>query len=136
MLVQDHMTRKPITAAEDMSIKDAQILMNTHRVRHLPVVVDGKLVGVVSDRDMKRAAPSLLSGIDQDDYERVMEETPLARIMTRDPLTIEGTTPLVDGLRLLIEKRFGSLLVVEGEALVGIFTEVDALELLLEKLSD
>lgn len=135
MRVGDHMTREPITASEETSIKDAMILLRTHHIRHLPVSDDGKtLLGMVSDRDIRRASPSLLSGIDKQEYERVLEDTPISRIMTREPFTVTEDTPLVEAVRVLIEKKFGSLPVLQGDQLVGIFTEVDALKVLLQKL--
>ena len=81
MRVGDYMTREPITASEDTSMKDAMLLLRTHRIRHLPVANGTMLVGMVSDRDIRRASPSLLSGIDKSNYEQVVEETPISRIM-------------------------------------------------------
>ena len=73
MHVGEYMTRDPITVSEDTSMKEAMLLLRTHHIRHLPVA-DGKvLVGLVSDRDIRKAAPSLLSGIGKNDYEQVLE---------------------------------------------------------------
>jgi acetoin utilization protein AcuB len=134
MHVGEYMTRDPITVNEDTSMKDAMLLLRTHHIRHLPVANGKSLVGLVSDRDIRRASPSLLSGIDKNNYERVLEDTPVGRIMTREPFTVTETTTLVDAVSVLVEKKFGSLPVVEGAELVGIFTEIDALKVLLGKL--
>lgn len=135
MRVGDHMTRDPLTASEDTSIKDAMILLRTHHIRHLPVSDDGKtLLGMVSDRDIRLASPSLLSGIDKQEYERVLEDTPISRIMTREPFTVTEDTGLAEAVRVLVEKKFGSLPVLQGDELVGIFTEIDALKILLTQL--
>jgi acetoin utilization protein AcuB len=101
----------------------------------LPVATGKLLVGLVSDRDIKRASPSILQGIDKSEFERMMEDTPVSRIMTREPFTVKETTPLVEAVSILIEKKFGSLPVVDGKELVGIFTEIDALKVLLDTLN-
>lgn len=134
MHVGEYMTRDLITVQEDTSMKEAMLLLRTHHIRHLPVVNGKVLVGLVSDRDIRRASPSLLSGIGKNDYEQVLEDTPVGRIMTREPFTVTETTPLVDAVSALVEKKFGSLPVVDGNEIVGIFTDIDALEILLSKL--
>lgn len=134
MRVSDYMTREPITVAEDTSMKDAMLLLRTHHIRHLPVANGKILVGMVSDRDLRRASPSLLQGIAATDYEQVMEDTPVSRIMTREPYTVNEETPLTEAVRVLVERKFGSLPVVDGKELVGIFTEIDALKVLLGAL--
>jgi acetoin utilization protein AcuB len=135
MRVGDVMTRDPISAEEDTSIKEAMLLLRTHHIRHLPVTTGRVLVGMVSDRDIRLASPSLLSGIAKADYERVLEDTPIARIMTREPFTVQEDTSLVDAVKVLIEKKFGGLPVVNGRELVGIFTQIDALKILLRSLN-
>lgn len=98
------------------------------RIRHIPVVESGRLVGIVTDRDLKRATPSVLSGVDREEYERVVRGTTLARVMTRDPVVVHPETPLREAVGILVDRRFGSLPVVDADGgLVGIFTESDAL---------
>jgi acetoin utilization protein AcuB len=135
MRVGDYMTRDPITVGADASMKDAMLLLRTHHIRHLPVATGKLLVGLVSDRDIKRASPSILQGIDKSGFEQMMEDTPVSRIMTREPFTVTETTPLVEAVTILVERKFGSLPVVDGKELVGIFTDVDALKILLDTLN-
>ena len=134
MLVGDYMTRDPITVEEDASMKEAMLLLRTHHIRHLPVATGKLLVGMVSDRDIKRASPSILQGIDKADFEQLMEDTPVSRIMTREPFTVNENTPLIEAVQILIERKFGSLPVVDGKEVIGIFTEIDALKVLLDSL--
>jgi acetoin utilization protein AcuB len=134
MRVGDYMTRDPITVEEDASMKEAMLLLRSHHIRHLPVATGKLLVGLVSDRDIKRASPSILQGIEKTEFEQLMENTPVSRIMTREPFTVTATTPLAEAVAILVEKKFGSLPVVDGKELVGIFTEIDALKVLLETL--
>jgi acetoin utilization protein AcuB len=135
MHVGEYMTRDPITVSEDTSMKEAMLLLRTHHIRHLPVANGNVLVGLVSDRDIRRASPSLLSGIGKNDYEQVLEDTTVGRIMTREPFTVTETTTLAEAVAVLVEKKFGSLPVVDGDGLVGIFTEFDALKILLVQLN-
>jgi acetoin utilization protein AcuB len=135
MRVGDYMTKDPITVEEDASMKEAMLLLRMHHIRHLPVAMGRLLVGLVSDRDIKRAAPSILSGIDKSEFEQLMEDTPVSRIMTREPFTVSENTPLIEAVQILIEKKFGSLPVVDGKELIGIFTEIDALKVLLDTLN-
>jgi len=136
MQVGDYMTRDPITVEEDASMKEAMLLLQSHHIRHLPVATGRLLVGLVSDRDIKRASPSILQGIDKNEFEQLLEDTPVSRIMTREPFTVTATTPLVEAVTILVEKKFGSLPVVDGRELVGIFTEIDALKVLLDTLHE
>ncbi len=135
MHVGEYMVRDPITVSEDTSMKDAMLLLRTHHIRHLPVANGKVLVGLISDREIRKASPSLLSGIGKNDYEQVLEDTLVGRIMTREPFTVTETTSLVDAISVLVEKKFGSLPVVIGTELVGIFTEIDALKILLGRLN-
>jgi acetoin utilization protein AcuB len=135
MRVGDYMTPDPITVEEDASMKDAILLLRMHHIRHLPVAVGKLLVGLVTDRDIKRASPSILAGIDKAEFEQFMEDTPVSRIMTREPFTVTADTPLAEAIQILVDRKFGSLPVVDGKEIVGIFTEIDALKLLLEQLN-
>ncbi len=66
--------------------------------------------------------------------ERLLDETPISRIMTRDPIVVTPTTPVAEAIRTMLSKKVGGLPVVEHGALVGIFTETDALRAYLELL--
>jgi acetoin utilization protein AcuB len=117
-------------------MKDAMLLLRTHKIRHLPVANGKLLVGLVSDRDIRRASPSLLSGIGKTEYEQVLDDTTVGRIMTREPFTVGENTSVEEAVRVLVERKFGSLPVVTGTDLVGIFTEIDALKVLLDQLNE
>ena len=95
---------------------------------------------IANETELKRGVmlsflSSILQGIDKAEFEQLMEDTPVSRIMTREPFTVNAATPLVEAVHILIEKKFGSLPVVDGKELVGIFTEIDALKVLLETLT-
>ena len=135
MKVGNYMTPEPVTVEELDNMGEALVLMRRHQIRHLPVVNGINLVGIVTDRDLRRASPSLLSGIDEDRYKEVLDSTQVSKIMTREPFTVRLDTEVDEAVRLIIDKKISSLPVVNGAELVGIFTEVDALRILLEVLA-
>jgi len=135
MVVGDYMTKAPITVGEDTSMKEAVELLRQYHIRHLPVVQGHFLVGIVSDRDIRKASPSLLSGVDMTEYEEVLGNTPVSRVMTREPFTVTAGTDLREAVQLLVDKKVGAIPVMDGKDLVGIFSEIDAFKLLLGVLS-
>lgn len=127
LLVEDVMTRSVVTLTPGETLRDTLDLLRSHRVRHLPVVDDSKVVGIVTDRDVKRATPSVLSGVDRDEYDRVLTTTKVAQFMTREPMSVTPKTRLKPAIEILLERKVGALLVVEDAHLVGILTETDIL---------
>lgn len=136
MKVSDRMTSEVVTLNEEQSLRDALTLQQRHKIRHIPVVADGSIVGILTDRDLKRASPSLLSGIDQERYDELLDTTPVAQVMTRDPRTVSPETSLKDVAKILIEGKFGALPVIEKNSLVEIITEIDLLRALHDLLDE
>jgi CBS domain-containing protein len=124
--VEQRMTRPVITLAEGQSLREAIAVMQRHRIRHLPVVAEDRLVGILTDRDVKRATPSLLSGVSQEEFDRVLKETPVGHVMTRNPFTVTPSTPLRDAVKVLVDRRFSALPVVESGRRVGIVSGATA----------
>jgi acetoin utilization protein AcuB len=135
MRVADYMTSEPVSVTEDMTMKDAVELLRQHHIRHLPVVQGRLLVGIVSDRDIRRASPSLLTGVDMTEYEEVLGNTPISRVMTREPFTVTPDADLREAVQLILDKRVGAIPVVNGSELVGIFTDSHGLSVLMQLLS-
>ena len=121
MKVSDCMTREVQTLSEEQSLREALSLQQRYKIRHIPVVTDGRIVGILTDRDLKRASPSLLSGISQEQYDELLDTTRVEQVMTRDPHTVTPATPLKDAAKILLERKFGALPVVdEGRRLLGL----------------
>jgi acetoin utilization protein AcuB len=114
MTVRDVMSRALVTIDPKTSCDEARGLMEVRRIRHLPVVAGGRLLGMVSDRDVRSAA-SLAPG------------TAAGRIMTPNPVTVTPETRVEHAARLMLAARFGSLPVMDGSALAGIVTYTDLL---------
>lgn len=134
MRVADKMTREPVTLTERSTLREATELMRSRKIRHLPVVEGRKLVGIVTDRDVKRATPSVVGGVAKDDYDRILDRTTLAQIMTRNPLSVFPSTTMRDAVALIVRERIGSLPVVLEGDLVGIITETDCMKGYLDVL--
>ena len=116
-----------MTLTPEDTLRDALRLLRSNRIRHLPVVDDLKLVGIVTDRDVKRATPSVLSGVHRDEYDRVLAATKVVQFMTREPITVTPKTRLKAAVEIFIARKVGALPVVEDSHLVGILTDVDIL---------
>lgn len=136
MTVEQRMTRDAITLTPDQSLRDAIGLMQRHRIRHVPVVTGQAVVGILTDRDLKRATPSLLSGIDRASFDRVLDQTLVEQAMTRNPFTVTPSTSVRDAVKVMVDRKFGALPVVEGGRLVGIVTSTDFLRAFYETLED
>ena len=136
MKIAEIMTRSVVTLTQEQTLRDAVELLRSKHIRHLPVVEDSRLIGIVTDRDVKRATPSLLSGVDRDEYDRVLDETKIGQIMTREPTTVTPETGLKAAVKIFIERKFGGLPVVSGGRLVGIVTEIDLLRVFQGMLKD
>jgi len=131
-LVRDKMATDLTTLRDDDTLRTAVEAVLVRKIRHLPVVDGaGALMGIFTDRDLKRALPSPLSGLTPDDYERLLDQTPIARLMTREPVTLSPGDSLAQAVELMVERKIGGIPVVEGGRLVGIVTQTDALRELL-----
>ncbi len=126
--VRDFMTDEPVTLHDDDRLREAVELVMVRRIRHIPILdAQNRLVGIVTDRDIKRTLPSPLSSAAREEYEALLETTAIGRVMSPNPITIDADADVADAVQLLVDSRIGGLPVVEGGGLVGVFTERDAL---------
>ncbi len=132
--VADIMTRRVIYLREEDNLTIISKGMERYNLRHLPVVSDDKLMGIVTHRDLLRLALSSLETSTPEGkikQEMLDEGTFVATIMTRDPLTVSPDTPIWKAAKIILENKFGCLPVVEEDGkLVGIVTEHDFLKTL------
>ena len=135
-LVRHVMSQPAVSVEPSTLLLDAALTLRASAFRHLPVVEDHKLVGLLTDRDIQRCAPSRLIPITEEGYNSVFADTTVARVMTRDPLSVSPDMPLVEAIALMQESRYGCLPVVRGTDLVGILTRSDLVEALERVLSD
>src|SRR5262245_56174506 len=151
MLVSDVMQVSLVTAAPRTTLSAAVRLMTDRRVRHLPVMDAGRLVGIVSDRDVKRVMASPATSLAANELNYLLDKLTVGQFMTRelnyllDKLTVEQfmtravitvtpTLPIEEAARIMLKERISALPVTEGERVVGIVTETDVMELVVRAL--
>jgi acetoin utilization protein AcuB len=121
--VEEYTSPNPVTAQEDTGVDELNALMKEHGIRHVLIMGEAKVVGVVSERDLK-----VVSGLDLAEKSLVRA----ADIMARDPVTVNATASLDEVAFEMSKRKIGSVIVNEGERLLGIFTVTDALNALIE----
>jgi acetoin utilization protein AcuB len=134
MLVQDVMQTKLITVTPRTTLPEAIRLTRERGIRHLPVLDDDRLVGIVSDRDLKRAMVSSATTLQRHELESLLEHVTVETIMTRPVKTIGPSFPVEDAARVMAGEKISSLPVTEDGRLVGIITETDVLQLFVRAL--
>ena len=125
--VADYMSRNPTTMSPTASLLDAAVLMRSSGFRHIPIVDAGKLVGMLSDRDIARLTPSMLLPHSASEHNQVMEQTPIGKVMTRNPVTTTPEMPLAEAAEQFVAGKLGSMAVLDAGELVGILTVRDML---------
>ena len=125
--IQRYMTTVIVVVSPDQTLSEAIRLMRLHEVRHLPVVRNGELRGVLSQRDVYR-----LQSLDTFDPASVL----VSEAMTSDPYTVEPEEPVDRVAREMVRRRIGTALVSHGPRLMGLFTATDALLALAALVED
>ena len=132
ILVHDWMTHPAISVAPEASVRLAQQIMHDYQIRHLPVVKAGRLAGMLSSGDIRRAMPSNATSLSIWEIHALWDSVTVGEVMSCNLITVKPDTSMLEAVRLLYENRFNSLPVVDdGGLLVGIVTEVDIYRLLL-----
>jgi acetoin utilization protein AcuB len=134
-VVADIMKSNPVTVTPRNAIRTAINLMREGGYRRLPVVDRGRLVGIITDRDLRRAANSPFVVREQWYDNFILDHIEVGSCMTPNPLTIDPTVPIADAARLMRNHKIGGLPVVTDGQLVGIITETDLLDFLIELLA-
>jgi acetoin utilization protein AcuB len=134
MLVRDIMQTHAVSATLETRLPHLLRLLQRRGFRHLPVVDSGKLVGIISDRDLKQSMISAASMTEGRERDRLLDELTAGQIMARTVVTIGPTTGVDEAARLMATRKIGALPVTEGDRLVGIVTETDVLELFVRTM--
>jgi acetoin utilization protein AcuB len=128
--VRDWMTRNLVTLSPEASVAEALTLCRERRIRHIPILEEGRLVGIVSDRDLRDASPALGDA----DRASTLQEIRLGDVMTREVSTADPQDPIENAAQEMYELKIGSLPVVaeeDEEKLVGIVTSSDVMRALV-----
>ena len=125
-LIRDAMTRSVHTIGASLSLADAARLMKKHKIRHLPVLEGGALVGLLSDQDVQ-----LVSSRSELDPTCILVED----AMISSPWTVDPSTPLAEVAAHMAEAKLASAVVIENDKVVGVFTTTDGMRILAELLA-
>jgi len=115
------------------SLGIAKEIMDQRRLRHFPVVEQGNVVGVVSQRDLFRASLASMLGYEERTKKVFLDNLSIKGIMSDPPITVTADTGISEAARLMVEKKVGCLPVVDGKRLIGLITETDFLKVLGER---
>ena len=131
--VQDYMSTPLVAVETTTPIRVAQQLMEGQHIRHLPVVKDFKLVGLLSSGDIRRAAPSIISTLSMWEAASSWEEITVERVMSNHVVYVRPDTFVTQAIQLMMAYHFNSLPVVDNEDRpIGILTEEDVFRLVIE----
>jgi acetoin utilization protein AcuB len=134
MLIGDLMRRDLVVVSPATTLPEAIRLTRGRGVRHLPVVDEGRLVGIVSDRDLKRVMASPATTLEAHELTYALERVTMAEVMTRTVITTAPMFPVEEAARIMVREKISALPVTEGGRLVGILTETDVLWLFVRGL--
>lgn len=133
-LVKDWMTRDVVTISPEMPLPEAHRLMEEKKIRRLPVVDSGRLVGIVTRGDIRGAEPSGATSLSIWEVNYLLAKLKIGEIMTAHPLTIAAEETIGEAARLMLEKKISGLPVVDQAGhLVGIITESDIFRLVVQE---
>ncbi len=125
--VREMMTTEVSTLGRHHTLALADDIMKLERIRHLPVLEEGRVVGVVSQRDLFRSALAAALGYRQRAHRLLGRTIRVNEVMSEPAITVSPEAMVTEAARLMIEHKIGCLPVVEGHTLVGIITETDIL---------
>jgi CBS domain-containing protein len=128
--VRNWMTPNPITITLQTTLPEARQLMEKHYIRRLPVINNGKLVGIVTRGDLREAQASITT-LSVYELNYVLDRLTAKEFMAYEPITIAPDTTIEEAARLMLQHKIGGLPVVENGELVGIITETDFCRLMV-----
>ncbi len=135
MLIRDQMTPDPICGHPTTPVAEAQTLMQENKIRHLPILDDDKkLVGLITQRSLMHAVPDDLSQFSPFVVNYVLAKLQAQNIMVKDVITTDPDTTIEEAARVMADEKIGCLPVMEGDKLVGIISDSDLFNIMVELL--
>jgi acetoin utilization protein AcuB len=133
MLVKNMMATNLVCIAPSRSVAEAGEIMTEHKIRHLPVVDEqGALMGLITRGALARALPGMGTGLTRFEFSYLTSSTSVSEVMIKQPSTIDEEGAVEEAARIMNEKRISSLLVMRDQELVGIITDTNLFETLME----
>ena len=132
MRVRDLMTAKPITVDPETPMLEARERMLRERIRHLVVVDDARVIGIVTDRDVRLNLPSPATSLSVWEINYLLMRVTVGGVMTTSVIVVDPDRPIAEAARIMMDHKIGALPVVEVGHLVGIVTESDFVRAMAE----
>lgn len=133
MLVKGRMSAPIISTTPDTQIMEAMGIMKQNNIRRMPVLdKGGKLIGIVSDKDLLNAAPSDATSLSVWEVNYLVARIKVKDVMTKEVMTVSGDTPVEEAARMMSDSKIGGLPVMLDGEVVGLITETDLFKLLVE----
>ena len=130
--VREIMMGSPVTLRPEDTLDLANDIISLARIRHIPVLEDGRLIGILTERDLMGGAAPAIFGMKQKSKSALLKTYQIKDFMKKKVITVGPDASIKDAVRLMIRKKIGCLPVLEGPKLAGIVTETDMLKLIVE----
>jgi acetoin utilization protein AcuB len=132
MFVGERMSRPVISVSPDAPINEVLAMFKKEHIRRAPVMNKGKLVGIVSERDLLNASPSSATTLSVWELNYLISKVKVRNVMSRKIITVTRDTPIEEAARIMADKKIGGMPVVDGDRVVGMITETDLFKIFLE----
>ncbi len=132
MFVGERMSRPVISVSPDDPINEVLAMFREEHIRRAPVMKEGKLVGIVAERDLLNASPSPVTTLSVWEMNYLISKVTIKSVMTKKVITVDKDTPIEEAARIMADKKIGGLPVVSEGKVVGIITETDLFKVFLE----
>ena len=126
-LVKEIMVGSPVTLKPEDTLNLANDLISLGRIRHIPVVEDGRLIGLLSERDLIGAAATQIFGLKQKSKSALLKSVLIKNVMKKKVITVTPETKIGEAARLMADKKIGCVPVMDDGRLVGLVTTTDIL---------
>jgi len=134
MLVGERMTHPVISVGPDVPVMDALDMLRREHIRRAPVIDHGKLIGFVSENDLRNASPGQATSLSVWEINFLVSKIKVRSVMTKDVITTVEDTPIEEAARIMADHKVGGLPVLRDGKVVGIITETDVFKVMLEML--
>ena len=132
MFVGERMSRPVISVSPDAPINEVLAMFRKEHIRRAPVMKTGKLVGIVSERDLLNASPSSATTLSVWELNYLISKVTVKDVMSKKVITVDQDTPIEEAARIMADRKIGGLPVTSGGKVVGMITETDLFKVLLE----
>jgi len=132
MFVGERMSRPVISVSPETPVHEALAMFKAEHIRRAPVMKEGKLLGIVSERDLLNASPSPVTSLSIWELNYLISKVTVKSVMSKKVVTVDQDTPIEEAARIMADKKIGGVPVVSAGKVVGIITETDLFKILLE----